>query len=245
MPITFNGTDGTISGLSLQVNNFLPGMTPTNPGISAQNLKVNYGYGTTGKPGNGWYWIQPTSTVPAILTYCDFTTEGGGWTMWRSYSYQRQGSLYRTNGNERSPQYQDGFDLFEAPYDWKVSIPLKGTYREFLMYVSTSGRYDTKALSNYVVVFPTSSTQDFFSGSASANLIPCYGKIRGNAFANSPYSGGVNNACGWYYNNSSYEQHIDGSSIPGAVSSEDNFGYYGTNNTAHWNVDNYTVKFVR
>jgi hypothetical protein len=245
MPLTFNGSNGTISGLSLLSTNFLPGMTPANPGISANNLQANFGYGTAGRPGNGWYWIRPTAQLPTILTYCDFTTEGGGWTMWRSYSFQRQSSLYRTNGNERTAQYQDGFDLFEAPFDWKVGIPLRSTNREFLMYVSTSGQFDAKAQNNFAVISPTGSAQDFFSGAANNTLIPTFGRIRGNIFANAPYIGGTQNASGWYYNNSSYEQHIDGGSIPGAISSEDNFGYYGTNNTNHWNVDNYTVKFVR
>jgi hypothetical protein len=245
MPLTFNGASGTIAGLSLLVNNLYPGMTSNNPGTSAWQLQQSFGFGTAGKPGNGWYWIQPTTSVPALLTYCDFTTEGGGWTMWRSYSWQRQGSLYRVNGNERSTQFQDGFDCFEAPFDWKTAIPRRSTNREFLMYVSTSGRFDTKAQNNYAVIFPTGSAQDFFSGAANNILIPTYGRIRGNTFSNSPYTGGTQNATGWYYNNASYEQHIDGGSIPGAISSEDNFGYYGTNNTSHWNVDNYTVKFVR
>jgi hypothetical protein len=244
MPFNISITSAnTIPEFRTSPENFLPGFTPDRPGLSARDLRIKFKYGDSGRPGNGWYWIKPNQQVSSILTYCDFTTEGGGWTLWRSYSYQRQSTLNRTNCNERTIQYQDGFNLFEVPYDWKMAITPAGKNREFLFYVSANGEFDSTAANNYAVVLPTTSVQDFFQGSGTSVAIPCYGKIRGSTFYNTPYTATHINY--WWYNTSSFEVHTDSGHIPGAVSSEDNFGYYGSINNTSWPVNSYTLKFVR
>ena len=242
--------DVSVSGSSLsnfvvQPSNFLPGFTPENPGISAANLQAKYGYGTAGKPGNGWYWIRPTVEQPAIFTYCNFTTEGGGWTLWRSYSYQQRGTFVNLSANTRNAQYHSGFDIFEAPYDWKVSIPTLNSNRQFLFYISLTGNFDSVAANNYAVIAPSNTSQDFFIGSGTQVSIPCYGKTRGYSTYGSPYSGGYLSQ--WWYNTSGYEPHTDSSvsGIPGSASSEDNFGFFNVINNASFPVNSYSLKFVR
>jgi len=244
MPLVINQITDAIDGLTISSNNFLPGFSSDNPGISARQLQIDFGYGTASNPGNGWYWIQPTPLLQPILTYCDFTTEGGGWTMWRSYSYQNQSTLNRANCNERVAQYRDGFAVFEAPFDWRIAIQ-DGAFRQHLAYVSNNGTFDSLAANNYAVISPISAATDFFQGSGSQVTIPCYGRIRGFSVANAPFAGTY--TMQWWYNVNSFEYHTDSSiaGVPGSVSSEDNFGYYGTINNTAWPVTAYTVKFVR
>jgi hypothetical protein len=238
-------SNNTIPNFKIVPENFLPGFNPDNPGKSALQLQREFGFGTAGKPGNGWYWIAPNDQLQAILTYCDFTTEGGGWTMWRSYSYQRRGSLANAFTNTRNSQFYDGFDLFEAPHDWRIAIQTRSTNREFLFYISLNGQYDATAQSNFAVVFPSNSSQDFFVGSGQQISIPNYGVLRGYRTFGDPYTGTYRSQ--WWYNSSNFEVHTDSSvsGIPGSVSSEDNYGFFGTINNTSFPVNSYSVKFVR
>lgn len=214
-----------------------PGLRAGNPAPSAKYLLDNYQFGSAGKPGNGWYWIGGNG-VPSILTYCDFTSQGGGWTMWRSYEYDYRLGGYYANDNHQTQQH--GFHWFDAPLTWKRSIK-SGAQEEFLFYVSSDGFYN----SNYFcVVQPTNSSQNFFYGAGSAVTgIPGYGNIDGYSLGQPPYS--FTYHMYWWYNTSGFEPHSDIGHIPNSVSSEDAFGYWGSINSNRFGPGKVDVKMVR
>lgn len=228
-----------VAGSQIALLNY-PGLSPDNPAPSAKWLLDNYQFGSANKPGNGWYWIG-TSAAAAIHTYCDFTTEGGGWTMWRSYEYDYRLGGYYANDNHQTQQH--GFNWFDTPLYWKRSLRAS-TNEEFLFYISPNGKFDATAANYFVVVKPTSSAQNFFYGSGSSTTgIPCYGKWAGYTIGQAPYSFSYN--CYWWYNTSGYEPHTDVGHLPGSVSSEDAFGYWGTINTSRFYSGMINVKMVR
>lgn len=220
----------------------LDGTAPTRAAPSAKFLKDTYNYST-----NGVYWIKPNSFGFPFLTYCDFTTEGGGWTCYRSSIYENRNF---TNSLGYTVTHYSSNAVFFNPelFTLRASIILglkASTYPEFLMYISNDGSYDAHSLNNYVVVKPNSSAQNFLTNTGDQiGGIPTYGKIRGyNVGAGGLGSGYTVN---WWYN-TSYEPHIDAQNagIPNSVSSEDNFGYFGSINSSHYTAGQYRVCLIR
>ncbi len=52
--------------------------------------------------GDGKYWVQPDAAAPSFETYCDMTTDGGGWTMVMSLV---QGE-YKLGGDDWNQKWQ-------------------------------------------------------------------------------------------------------------------------------------------
>jgi len=241
-----NSTTGTITTITsdaLIVNNnmTLPvGFSPSNPGTSAKQLKDTYGY-----TQNGWYWIKPSSATPAIYTYCDFTTEGGGWTAYRMYGFNNSLGSRNTGYDNYSIEHRFA-DCFDAPLSWKRALK-SGTHTEFLLYVSNSGTdFDANAADNYVVVLPTATSQDFLhknNANGGQQGIPCYGRALGMSIGQAPYSFAFH--CYWWSYTGATETHADMGHLPGAVASQDHFGYFGTINSSIWGQDKYFISMAR
>ena len=239
---TFNGTfNGTIGASAT----FSPGYTPSNPGTSAKQLMDDYDYDQ-----NGWYWIKPGSNVPAIYTYCDFTNEGGGWTAYRMYghnNYPGGGTNFTRNDNATVYSTLHQFaDEFDPPLSWKQGLK-SGTHTEFFIYISNNGtEFDFNASNNYVVVKPTQTSHDFLhttSRTSGTTGIPNYGKALGYSIGQPPYS--YDYHCYWWMYTTAVETHADMGHLPGAVASQDSFGWFGTKNTAIWDTDKYLIKMAR
>ena len=227
-----------------------PGFSPSNPGISAKQLMDTYGYGSSNKPGNGWYWIKPADNLPAIYTYCDFENEGGGWTAFRMYSH------YNYNGGASHIVRNDGYthysvlhkfaDEFDAPLDWKKGLK-SGSNTEYFFYISNNGTtFDTNASNNFVVVKPTQVSEDFLhknNADSTQTGIPCYGKCTGYSIGQPPYD--YDYHCYWWSYTSDTETHTDMGHLPNAVASQDAFGHFLTLNSAIWSRGKYLIKMAR
>lgn len=235
-----NGSQHSSISLGMQHPSLdYPGLSASNPAISAKELKDVYNFGSEGMPGNGWYWIQPAGES-LIYTYCDFTTEGGGWTMIMSYIWSNRNNSFWNNNNIACRQ--DGFSEFITPRNWRLALK-SGAQHEFLAYNSNSGVFDGHSANNFYVAQPASDAQNFLIGSGnSVSGIAGYGKCRGYTIGQAPYSTSYH-AYWWY--NTSYMPHVDTGHVPGAPSSEDSFGYYGTRNTSIINDQQYLVWMVR
>lgn len=107
MAFPSNPTDGQIhneyvysSAQKAWMYEFLYGMTPDFPGLSAKDILDKNPRANV----NGVYWVRPNSN-PAFPIYCNMETDGGGWNI-----------LYSTHSDVVPISENNYFDLVETIY---------------------------------------------------------------------------------------------------------------------------------
>ena len=74
---TYNSATSAPLTISVVVAQPNDGLTASTAGTSAAQMKQTYGY-----TGSGNYWIKPSGyNGPAVLVWCDFDRQGGGWVL--------------------------------------------------------------------------------------------------------------------------------------------------------------------
>ena len=179
------------------------------------------GYST----GDGYYWIDPTGSE-TFEVYCDMTTDSGGWTRIESYDF-----VYRSDyANQafsmdfpRNPTTQ-GWD------DYRLPQSQMGSLLDISSEVHARCHRDFSSSQNDYIFANIALVTDTLSGtihSNSSNPYSIEGYIRGYDVLSHEL---------WFYGEyGNYHQHVDGSRIPQASFSEDNFGWAdsGGTNTDH------------
>jgi hypothetical protein len=66
---------------------------------------------------SGYYWVNPDNTT-AFRVFCDMTTEGGGWTMFESFSFFNRSGVGAPFQHfaYSNPQFQDYQYVNNYPY---------------------------------------------------------------------------------------------------------------------------------
>jgi hypothetical protein len=185
-------------------------------------------------PSGGFYWVKP-GAQPAFKVFCDMKTEGGGWTLIESFSYQNntvQAAPFRDFAFD-SPVNQDN------PYKWDYYRLSNARMTDLQSGISRwratcNAHLDVNAVMNKDYVIVRQATRDFltpFSGCSSVYSI----NVRGIKCTNCLVSlnqGSISPYKNHLYINSNTYCGTGSISNVGSVSGETDFGYYTNPNGA-------------